>query len=60
MAGVSKHSYSPTIAPLVRLFYLEYILKMSSLIKPNRSLAPSEIIASSVDYIKETSLIWKL
>jgi hypothetical protein len=66
MTGVSESTaISPTIDSFltfnisVRLIYLKYILRMSSLLEPDHSVIPSETVTSSIDYLKKTSLIWK-
>jgi hypothetical protein len=64
MTGVSESTaISPTIDSFltfnisVRLIYLKYILRMSSLLKPDYSVIPSETATSSIDYSKKTSPI---
>jgi hypothetical protein len=66
MTGVSESTaISPTIDSFltfnisVRLIYLKYILRISSLLELDYSIIPSEIVTSSIDYLKKTSLIWK-
>ena len=64
MTGVGESTaISPTIDSFltfnisIRLIYLKYILRISSLLKLDPSLILSEIVISSIDYLKKTSLI---